>query len=326
MNSVVSYTVLSGEVQMDVDGVLIDHIPAPLDAYVSSEQRTVALQALISTNENWQEVRLKVSVSVNPAEIDAGPWTDLVVVAVASNSRANVAAASRLSSTGPGRWAGEVELSRDAHVGHTKLTARVAATVEGYSGRLIGTAPDWDVRLDSKAPTSELTLPMKWVDFSEDQGLKEYQDDPWLLVFDGGEPTLHLNSGFEGLREVWERKGSPEQNTLGEVLASQVTQEVWTSLFNSALQAASLEEDEEEVEWPGGWYDTVLHAFLPGMYPDTLPELKLAELIRERTSSSGGADLQMRLGHEAARHARRTRKLSTGLRDLAKAKTKKEHS
>ncbi|MER5482755.1 hypothetical protein ABT024_06000 [Streptomyces sp. NPDC002812] len=326
MRSVFPYRVLSGEVQMEVDKLFIDHIPAAYDAYISSDHKVVALQELIVTNEKWQEVLLNVSVTVNPEELAGGPWQDTVVVATADNRRANVHSVFRLSPDGAGRWTGQVHLPRGEHCGHTELSAHVVATVDGVEGRLIGTALDpWAIRFDSRTPVADRVLPMQWVDFEERKGFESYAGDPWLLGFDAGEPTLYLNSGFDGLRKALERSGTPEQRILGEVLGSQITSEVWTSLFNSAVHAAEMGPDGA-AEWPGGWHGDVLRMLLPEMYPTELPEKKLTDLVEERIAGGSGTALQMRLGHGAGRHAQRTRKLSAGLRDLEKLASKKERA
>ncbi|MFD3697166.1 hypothetical protein ACFWUZ_13610 [Streptomyces sp. NPDC058646] len=323
MKSVFPYRVLSGDVRLRVDGLLVDNVPAALDAHVSDAHQVVALQALTASNENWHEVRLKVSATADVNELADGPWHEVVCVAVVTNRRANVHTAVRLSSAGPGRWIGDVELPRGEHVGRSELTVRMVATVDGVPGRLIGTAADpWYVSFTAKQPIADRVIPMRWVEFSKQEGFEQYVDDPWLLDFDAGEPVLHLNSEVDGLREALQRSGNSEQRILGEVLGAQIATEVWASLFGSALYATEL--DGGQVVWPEGWLGDVLRELLPDMYPDVDMEEKLAELVVERTAGGSGTDLQRRLHHAAGRRALRTRKLSTGLRDLRRLSTKKE--
>ncbi|MCC0098009.1 hypothetical protein K7B10_25180 [Streptomyces flavotricini] len=323
MKSVFPYQILSRDVRLTVDGLRIDNVPAPLDAYVSDAQQVVALQALTESNENWREVRLMVSVTADAEELANGPWHDIVCVAVVTNRRANVYTVFPLSSDGTGRWTGDVELPRGEHVGRSELTVRVVASVDGVPGRLIGAAPDpWYIAFQAKQPVADRVIPMRWVEFSKQEGFEQYVDDPWLLDFDAGDPFLHLNSEFDGLREALQRSGSAEQRLFGEVLGSQIATEVWASLFGSALYATEL--DAGQVVWPEGWLGDVLRELLPDMYPDVEVEEKLAELVAERVAGGSGADLQRRLHHAAGRRALRTRKLSAGLRDLRKLSTKKE--
>ncbi|MGW6944138.1 hypothetical protein ACWGF3_34765 [Streptomyces xanthophaeus] len=323
MKSVFPYRVLSGDVRLTVDALRIDNVPASLDAHVSDTHRVVALQALTASNESWHEVRLKVSATADPGELADGPWSDVSCVAVVTNRRANVHTAFRLSSAGPGRWTGDVELPRGEHVGRSELTVRLVATIDGVPGRLIGAAADpWYIAFASKQPVADRVIPMRWVEFSKQEGFEQYVDDPWLLDFDAGEPFLHLNAEVDGLREALQRSGSSEQRIVGEVLGAQIATEVWASLFNSALYATEL--DAGQVVWPDGWLGDVLRELLPDMYPDVDMEEKLVELVTERATGGSGTDLQRRLHHAAGRRALRTRKLSTGLRDLRRLSTKKE--
>ncbi|MEU7152769.1 hypothetical protein AB0B15_32830 [Streptomyces sp. NPDC045456] len=326
MKTVFPYRVLSGDINLRIDRVAVDNVPVGLER-ISDRHQVVALQDLAETRQRWSEIRMRVSVSADGDELAAGPWEGPVCLAVVTNRRANVHQAFRLRPDGPGHWVGEVELSRDEHVGRSQITARIVASVDGVEGRLAGTAEEpWSVDFEAKRPTPERSIKIKWLDFADPSNdhLKEYRDDPWLIDSEAGEPVLYLNSSIDGLQGVLESASTAEQKLVRELLAAQVASEAWTAMFNAAVYACDVVDGE--AQWPGGWHEDVLRRMIPDLYPSLSPEDALAELVEGRMEGENGGDLQRRLMHGAGSHARKPRKVSTALRDLRRMANKKERA
>ncbi|UNO41194.1 hypothetical protein [Streptomyces sp. MST-110588] len=323
MKTAYPYRVLSGDVDLQVDRLFVDNVPVDLGR-IGDRDQIVAAQDLNETHQRWSELRLKVSVTADGDEISAGPWRSPQCLVVVSNQRTNVSQAFPLRQDGPGRWQGEVELARDEHIVRSRITARIVATVDGVEGRLVGTAPTWSVDFETKRPTPERSIKMRWIDFTDPSNdhLKEYRDDPWLIDTEAGEPVLYLNSSVDGLRGVLENASSAEQKLVREVMAAQVAAEVWTAMFNMAVYACDVVDGEPQ--WPGGWHEDVLRRMIPDLYPTHSPEDALAELVQGRAEGENGGDLQRRLMHGAGVHSRKPRKVSTALRDLRRLANKKE--
>ncbi|MFK8847573.1 hypothetical protein [Streptomyces sp. Ac-502] len=324
MKTVFPYRILSGDISLRIDQVAVDNVPIGLER-ISDRYQVVALQDLKESRQRWADIRMRVSVSADGAELAAGPWEDPLCLAVVTNQRANVYQAFRLRPAGLGRWVGEVELSRDEHVGRSQITARIVASVGGVEGRLVGSAEvPWNVDFETKRPTPERSIRIKWLDFTDpfNDHLKEYRDDPWLIDSEAGEPVLYLNSSVDGLQGVLENASTPEQKLVRELLSAQVASEAWNAMFNAAVYACDVVDGE--AQWPGGWHEDVLRRMIPDLYPSLSPEDALAELVEGRVEGENGGDLQRRLMHGAGSHARKSRKVSTALRDLRRMASKKE--
>ncbi|WP_063997340.1 hypothetical protein [Streptomyces phaeochromogenes] len=322
MRTVFPYQVLSGDVTLRVEKLSVDNRPIRLER-INDRAQVVALQDLEETNERWTEVRLRVSVSADGAELSSGPWKVPQCVAVVTNRRTNVYHAFPLHPQDEGTWVGDVELRREEHVGRSQLTASIVATVEDVEGRLIGASDAaWDVDFEAKVPAPERSMKMRWIDFAEHDHLKEYRDDPWLVDSEAGEPVLLLNSSVDGLRGVLENASTVEQKLVREIMASQVASEAWSAMFNAAVYACDVLDGEPQ--WPGGWHEDVLRKMIPDLYPDLSPEDALIELVEARTEGENGSDLQRRIMHGSGVQSRKPRKLTTALRDLRRMANKRE--
>lgn len=322
MRTVFPYEVLSGDIALRVERLFVDNKPKALDR-INDRAQVVALEDIDETNQRWSEIRLNVSVSADAAELAADPWENPQCVVVLANRRTNVYQAFPLYLQSDGKWAGDVELRREEHVGRSQLTARIVASVGGVEGRLIGTSEaSWDVDFEAKVPATERSVKMRWVDFAEQEHLKEYRDDPWLLDSEASEPVLLLNSSVDGLRGVLENAASAEQKLVREIMASQVASESWSAMFNAAVYACDMIDGEPQ--WPGGWHEDVLRRMIPDLYPDLSPEEALIELVEARSQGENGSDLQRRLMHGSGVQSRKPRKVSTALRDLRRMASKRE--
>ncbi|MGW0119624.1 hypothetical protein [Streptomyces sp. NPDC003327] len=314
MKTAFPYRILAGEVILTADEVRVDNIPLSLNL-VSDKERVVALHAI---RRDWDEIRVKVSVTADPEELGSGVWTSPRCLVFARNRATNVRHSFALHYEGAGRWTGEVELHRGDHVGRTELEAVVVAEVGGVDGRLIGrTEENWSADFEAKQPKRQRTLRMQWREFAEDAFLKEFRDDPWLLDAEAGEPVLYLNASLDGFRSLLEGGQGVEHKLVREVMASQIASEAWTSLFNTALYAAGTEDDE--LQWPGGWQEEVLRRMLPDFFPGLSPEEALTELVDRRSRGENGSDLHARLMHSASIHSKKQKTVAGAVRALARA-------
>ncbi|MCX5382221.1 hypothetical protein [Streptomyces sp. NBC_00083] len=316
MNIVFPYPTLGGEVTFEVTGARLDGRPLPL-GMLSREQRVVALhEAELS---DWGEARLSVEAKLPERDLAEGPWTDVVCVAILSEAATNARTVGRLDPVGEGVWRGSVTLIKDEHHTRAALSVSVVATVDGEAGRLIGTAEDpWSVELNEREPTRKQELNIQEVDFREGphEWLRPFKDAPWLVETTGDMPTVHLNTGFEGLSEFLNGGGGALDRAMRGMLAAQIATEAWIAMFHAAV--GDVEPGDDGVpQWPTGWKDGVLRSMLP----DVLPELSPADALLEihlRRSEGGWQDLQPRIQYAAGRRSRVARNVGTGIRALSR--------
>ncbi|MFE9400275.1 hypothetical protein ACFYNY_00670 [Streptomyces sp. NPDC006530] len=317
MNILFPYRTLGGEVTFEVTAAKLDGRTLPL-AMLSREQRVVALHE--AERSEWSEARLSVQAKLPERELADGPWTDVVCVAILSESATNARTVARLDDAGEGVWRGDITLARDAHHTRAALSVSVVATVDGEPGRLVGTATEsWSVELNERTPTRKQELNIQEIDFREgpQDWLRPFKDAPWLVETTGDMPTVHLNTGFEGLSEFLNGGGGALDKAMRSMLATQIATEAWIAMFHAAV--GDVEPGEDGVpQWPTGWKDSVLRSMLPDVLPELSPADGLLE-IHLRRSEGGWQDLQPRIQYAAGRRARLARNVGTGLRALSQA-------
>jgi hypothetical protein len=315
MNTASAYRTLVGEIDFEVGTVKLDGRPLPV-TMISREQRVVALHQ--AGRSHWHEGRLEVRAALPAKELADGPWSDVVCVAVLTEAATNARSVARLSTSDGGVWTGSLDFARDDHWTRAVLTVQVVATVDGERARLIGDSEEtWCVELDRRTPTSRQELNIHQVDFADGpyEWLRPFKDAPWLVETTGDMPTVHLNTGFEGLAEFLAGGGGPSVKSVRGMLAAQIATEAWTAMFHAAV--GDVEADEGVPQWPTGWKDSVLRFMLP----DVLPELSLEEALLEvhlRRLEGGWQDLQPRVQYAAAKRAQVAKNVGNGLRALGR--------
>lgn len=313
MKTAFPYPILAGAVVLAADEVRVDNIPLSI-RLVSDTEHVIALHAV---KRDWDEIRVKVSVTADPDELDSGVWQAPKALAIVRNRQTNVRLAFPLHYESAGRWTGEVELRRGEHLGRTEIDARIVAEVKGVEGRLIGRADDrWSADFEAKQPKRQRSIKMLWKEFAEHPFLKEFRDDPWVLDAQAGEPILYLNASLEGFRAVLDGPADAQQKLVREVMANQITAETYTALFGTALYAAGA--DEGETLWPGGWQEEILRKMLPDFFPDRSPDEALHALVGQRVSGENGSDLHARLMHAATVQSRKQNTVAGTARALAR--------
>ncbi|WP_079148874.1 hypothetical protein [Streptomyces agglomeratus] len=284
----------------------------------SSQERVVALHQV--ERSDWESSRLSITATLPEKELSSGPWSDVTVMAVLTEKSTNSRTTTLLEreSTGSSTWAGQLRFWRSAYRSQAELAVIVVATVDGVRGRVVGRSDDnWLVDLTARTPVRRQELQVEEVDFRDGphEWLRPYKDAPWMIETSGDIPTVHLNTGFEGIAELLNSNGSSMEKAVRDMLAAQIATDVWTAVFHSAV--SDLEVDAEgNPQWPGGWRDAVLR----GMLSDVLPEQSGADALREiharRSESSGWNELQPRINYAATRRAKVARHLGTAVRVL----------
>lgn len=316
MNQLIPYSTLVGDITLEVLEARLDGVPLNFNM-VSSSRRVVALHQI--EREDWEEARLSVRLSPPRHELEVGSWSDIVCVAVSAERRTNTRTVTPLKRLVDGGWAGVVPLHSDHHRGYVELSGHVIATVDGVVGRLIGsTKRPWTVDLQARTPNGQQAMKIVSVDFGDEAHpyLAPYKSDPWMIEAGADEPIVYLNTGFEGLCDLLDSG----DRTVRESLSAQIAADAWTALFNAAVYAAEIED--EQPQWPSGWRASVLKRMLPDMFPDRSPDDALMEIVSRRLDGNGGGDLQTRLVHAAGVQARVSRYLGGFLRGISR----KEHA
>ena len=311
------YRTLAGEVSFRVTAVKQDQRDLHTSV-LSLDERVVALHQV--ERDDWRCSRITVTATLPVRELDEGPWQDVVAVAVltekATNARATAILA-RQSGAG-GEWTGRINVWKSAHRSQAELSVTVVATVDGVPGRIIGSSEgNWVVDLTARPPVRRREMNINEVDFVDgpDEWLRPFKDAPWLVETSGDLPTVHVNTGFEGISELLDSGGSPMEKAVRDMLATQIAADVWTTVFHSAV--SDLEIDAEgNPEWPGGWRDAVLRGMLSDVLPGMSPVDALTEIHARRDESSGWNELQPRISYAAGRRARVAKSLGTAIRML----------
>ncbi|SFD62673.1 hypothetical protein [Streptomyces aidingensis] len=318
MKTAMPYPTPAGEVTLQVVGAKVDGRALPLHM-ISRTHQVVALHEV--ERREWDEVRLELRAELPRGELSAGAWRDVVCVAVLTEGATNARTTARLSGTAEdGVRTGSITLTRGSHRSRAELSLYVVATVEGVPGRIIGgTEESWIVDLQAREPVRERELVIHKVDFrnTDEEWLRPYRDAPWLIETTGEMPTVHLNTGFEGIEDLLEGSGNPVEKAVRGMLAAQIATEAWTAMFQAAVDGLDVEDGVPQ--WPTGWRDRVLRGLVGDVFPDLSPADALRELHARRSEGGRWAELQPRIHYAAARRARLARNLGTTVRTLERS-------
>ncbi|MFJ6565919.1 hypothetical protein ACIQNU_00715 [Streptomyces sp. NPDC091292] len=315
MKTLMPYATLAGEVTFKVTSAKLDGRDLPL-AMISQQDRVVAVHQV--ERQEWAETRLEVRARIPEGELSSGHWAEVVCVAVLADGGTNFRTVTRLLVSPDGSRTGTLVLPRGACRTRAELSVSVVATVDGVAGRVIGASEDdWIVDLKAKEPVRQRELHIEEVDFREGphEWLRPFKDAPWLVETSGDMPTVHLNTGFEGVTDLLAAGGSPLERAVRGMLAAQIASDAWVAMFHSAVSDVEIEESGTP-SWPSGWRDWVLRSMLPDILPDLSPADALVEIHSRRTERSGWNELQPRIQYAASRRARVARNLGTAIRVL----------
>lgn len=317
MKPVFPYQILSGDAYLEVVAVTMDGRDLPY-ARISKTERTVALHE--AGRAEWDVARIQLKAVLPDRELENGPWSEINCLATLSESATNARSSARLTRGRDGNWHGAIELVHDRHTDRATLALAVVGQVDGVAGRLIGAADNnWYVDLKSVAPRRQREINIRQVDFREgpEEWLRPFKDSLWIVETAGDVPTVYLNTaGVEGLIEMVNRTdGSPMENLLRETTASQIAQDAWTAMFNSAISELDLDEDGTPII-PGGWREPVLRMMLPDVLPGRQLTDALFDINDRRASGSGWPELQTSIHYAAGKRSQVTKKLTAAVRSV----------
>lgn len=301
MKWIYPYRTLFGDVTARIAAVTIDdeHIPSRL---IDADRQEVELVDL--ERAGWTSARISVEVVGPKSELrdlaDDGVEPTAVVVLHCGPTNARVAQVLDADEHDPGHWYGTLDLSRGEWFGKIIMRAFLTAEVDGVANRIIGSAPDWTMHLDDlPRPPVHGAITIRWDNFAAPEhfkALRQYDGEPAFLHLDPAEPVLYLNRGFDGLEPLLrDRRGRQAgEQALHDQTRATIAAESWAGLFNTALQAIDLED--EEPDWPtSDWQRTALELLLDRIYPEKGPEDAFQEVVTLLREADGGVAVQERL-------------------------------
>ncbi|MFJ3904159.1 hypothetical protein [Streptomyces sp. NPDC090025] len=299
---------------------LPDGTREPLHTSASSaHQRTVALG--VAQRDDWVSARIGVTATLwAGADAEDAPWSELKVLAVLFDGETNVRTTFELRQDAPGskEWSGTVEMFHDDHVGRATLTAQVVGTVDGVTGRALAeTVDDWTVDVVADEPLDGLRLDVKQLAFAKSsrEWLQAFTDAPWVVDASGRLPTVLVNTDVEGFTDLLGADSGGIEGKVHELLVAQMSTDVWTAVFHSALGDLEVESDGAPV-FPTDWRGEVLREMLPDVVPGVHVADALRQVHRRRTGDAGWVELQTRVHFAAVRRAGARNALSGALRAL----------
>ncbi len=299
---------------------LPDGMRDPLDtSSYSTPQRTVALG--VAQHGDWVSATIGLSATLPPGATDPdAPWSDLKVLAVLTEGATNVRTSVELRQDAPGskEWSGQIEMLRDDHVGRASLAVHAVATVGDVPGRAITeTDAGWTVDVTAEEPLGGLRLDVKQASFSRSarEWLRPYADAPWVIDASGRLPLVMINTDIEGFSDLLGGESGGMENKVHELLLSQMSTDVWTAVFHSAVGDLEVEPDGSPV-FPTDWRGEVLREMLPDVVPGLHVEEALRQVHHRRTGDTGWVELQTRVHYAAVRRAGASKALANVLRAL----------
>ncbi|WP_086843724.1 hypothetical protein [Amycolatopsis kentuckyensis] len=317
MKPVFPYQTLSGDADLEVVAVTMDGRDLPYSR-ISKGERTVALHE--AGRAEWDVARLQLKAGLRDEEFEDGPWSEITCLAILSERATNARSTARLTPGRDGYWHGAIELVHDRHTDRATLALAVVGQVDGMPGRIIGAADkNWYIDLKSVTPRRQREVNIRQVDFREgpEEWLRPFKDSLWVVETAGDVPTVYLNTtGVEGLLEMINGTGgSPMEKLLRETTSSQIAQDAWTAMFNSAISELDLDEDGTPI-MPGGWRESVLRMMLPDVLPGRQLTDALFDINDRRASGSGWPELQTSIHFAAGKRSQVTKKLTAAVRSV----------
>jgi hypothetical protein len=294
---------------------------------VDYDHREVRLIDLERTG--WDNAEIEVVLTGPLGELcelrDAGTEAKALVVVHCSASNSRQALELDPDHQNLSRWSGRIELERSNWFGRIDLRGTIVATVDGAPDRVIGTADSWTLRLDDVPPPPVTgAIDIRWQDFENPPDnvpwLGEFNKEPAFLRLDDDRPILYLNSAFEGLKALLDRKPKREaaEQALHEQTRGTLAGDAWGAMFNASLQAIRWEEGEEP-DWPeADWKRTALEVLLERMHPEMTVEDALYEVAERRSDFEAGGPLQQEMFMAVSKHVGAAGLLRKAIRELNK--------
>lgn len=317
MKPVFPYPTLFGDISLEVLSVTVDGAALPY-ANVSKVERTVALHQ--TGRKWWEQATLQLKATLPEPELTDGTWSDVACLAVLTEKATNARTAVPLTRGSAGMWQGSIDLYRAMHLNRAVLGVIVVGTVDGVTGRVIGTLDqEWYVDLNATSPVRRREIEIVEADFREGpfEWLRPFKESPWIIETADDVPTVYLNTtAVEGLMEVLSSTGgSAAEQVLRHMTASQLAQDAWTAMFHTAISELDFDEDDTPV-LPSGWRESVLRTMLPDILPGRQLTDALYEINDRRVRGSGWSQLQTGIQYAAGKRSQVTKKLTNAVRSV----------
>ena len=191
------------------------------------------------------------------------------------------------------KWSGTINLDKINYFGSVDLKCLLTGQALGRESRFFAESTPWKIYFDeAHSPPIKGAIPIKWINFkitNEIPELRKYAYETHYLAIEDTIPTLYLNSGFEGLPELFSEDNRPKgfHLALSETTSSSIAKSVWMAMFQTALSGIRRYEDEDEFDWPDiTWQKNILQQLLPHIYSDLKNE---AALQKAGSDVSSGA-------------------------------------
>lgn len=270
------------------------------EALIDRETRSIDLTD--EENRSMEYLSLPVKVQVSKSVFGkVGGETSLVVAAECSSTRLRQAIVLSASALDAAMWNGHFNLDLINYSSAISIHAVLTGPRLGLEHRFLGKSDDWTVHLDERTlPDVRGALPVKWTDFATDEErkyLRPYSSEPYYADLSEDPPLVLLNSGFEGLPELFPDQGSPARNlrALHETTRMSIARNIWLGLFQAALAGIMSGEPDEQAQWPERrWQEDILRQILPRVYEETDVDEALRLAAEDRSVAERAAWLESR--------------------------------
>ncbi|MFZ4434772.1 MAG: hypothetical protein ACOYOQ_16395 [Microthrixaceae bacterium] len=268
------YPTFAGEIQLVVVEPKLDGTPMAVEVQ-DHELRTITIRDLDLAT--WQTLVFDVVVKLTQAQLDPEVFHTPHVAIVADCKRSNTRYSRPMApvyGNSSGEWRTTVSLDRGSWFGTVELSAVISATVDERDHRMIGRSPSWTLYLDDlPRPPITSAMSIKWVAFAEPDAepavLRTHEADPYHVELDDEDPTLYLNSSFNGLVGLLADRARPPgaERALHNATRAQIAVSAWQTLLVDAVAHIGLDDDDDEPEWPSAsWRETILRKLLIARY------------------------------------------------------------
>lgn len=234
------------------------------DQLVDADARAVILRDI----EHWNEavVRLRATIapdrlkSLFPEDEREDPPCRMLLVAHCDATRWRDGVV--LQPTGlHGTWEGVVTVSRRrvrgallASVMLIRDEAREAPLAPfGSKAHIrLANSAEWRISFDRQATPPGGFMNIQWDDFANSKSSKRKNHSTLLYYFDleGDDPTLYLNEGIAGLKEVLSSEATRgKAAAVREIVFSAIAQSVWLAMATESLLAIQPGMDDPDKQW-----------------------------------------------------------------------------
>jgi hypothetical protein len=232
--------------------------------------------------DQWDFLSLDIEIKIPKAEVHK-LQNQVDVIAAVNCRNTNFRQSFPLKkSNNSCKWSGSIRLAKNNFYATAELQCLLTCQALGRESRFFAESPLLKIYFDeAHSPPIHGAIPIKWINFKDtnvDPRLRKYANETHYLAVQDIAPTLYLNSGFEGLPELFSEDPKPRgfHLALYETVSSSIAKSVWLAMFQASLMGIRDHENNEECEWPEiAWQKDVLQQLIPHIYSDLSNEAGL---------------------------------------------------